>query len=45
MLTGNLVYEPSLIKKATKYCSKVSRVSKLLENIHMSGIMLNFRTQ
>jgi hypothetical protein len=29
-------------KKTTKYCSRMSRVSKLSKNVHVSDIMLNF---
>jgi len=45
VLTGNHVFEHCWKKKATEYSSRKSHVSKLPENVHMSGIMLNLRTQ
>jgi len=45
VLTGNHVYEPYLKKKATKFSSRKSHVSKRPENVHMSGITLSLRTQ
>ena len=45
VLAGNHVYEPCLKRKATKYSSRKSHVSKRPENVHMSGITLSLRTQ